>query len=1337
MIFSYRLPKRDRLRQAIFNAHLVNEDNYIPLLIRYIDLKDSAQESIKKVAIDLVTKVRKLPHVGMLDAFLKEYDLSTNEGITIMCIAESILRIPDTKTGDALIQDKLTSANWEKHVGRSNSLLVNASTWAFLLTGKILHVRNSENSELHYALSKILSKGSKPVIRQAVQQAIKIISNHFIIGSEIQDAVEKSRECNNRTYRYSFDMLGEVAITSKDAYKYFEKYMHAIKYLKKSEKNDPVIGPGVSIKLSALHPRYEFAKYESVFDRLYPRLKKLAQEAKRANISFVIDAEEVDRLDLQLDLFKSLCHESCLQNWNGLGIAVQAYQKRAFSIIDWLVELAMITDRRLMLRLVKGAYWDSEIKRAQLLGLENYPVFTRKESTDISYLACAKKILNHTDVFYPMFATHNAHTISALLNFAGNYREFEFQRLYGMGEQLYSFIVTSKEFCLPCRVYAPCGKYKELLPYLVRRLLENGANSSFVNQILDPSIPIQQVAADPIQTLNQQPSVSNAKISLPLNLYQPHRKNSRGLDLTHEETLLRLKQQLEENSHHKWRATSIINGEMRQGKEIDVYAPANKNIKIGSVVWATKEDIDLAIQHAQQAYSTWHTTTPIYRADCLIKAAELLESHADELITLCILEAGKTIANAVAEIREAVDYCRYYADQADRLFNNSCLIAGSTIKVEYIGCGVFACISPWNFPLAIFLGQIVAALVAGNTVVAKPAEQTPLITIKAVQLLHQAGIPTEVLHLIIGDGKVGAAIVNDHRIAGAVFTGSTAAARDIRKALNNDHRCCKPFIAETGGINAMVIDSSALLEQAVIDVIQSAFDSAGQRCSALRVVYVQEEITEEFLRLLKGAMSELEMGDPRYIVSDIGPIIDQNAKRDLEKYEQEISKLGQLIYKSKTLSSLKEGYFFAPCAYEIESIQQIKKEAFGPILHVIRYAAFAIDDVLHAINSSGYGLTFGAHSRINSFTKATSEIIRAGNIYINRNMIGATVGIQPFGGERMSGTGPKAGGPHYLYKFTHECRTDLRISHSNFDSKQIQNGLFAKKEYSIEPSIDAGLSNEIENISLNLKQINIKASVKFSNTEHINKAIYLAKNNLNKFDGMKNEKRVEYLQHTCEKLDRYRNQIIDLYSSEFSIDENIIYKELDQAISIISEYKNYVLNNCKQIIFEFGPTGERNELRLHNRGVFVFYCDTSPFLLGFASALAATIAIGNPLLIIASKNTLFTSSFLTYFLIHSKLNATCLFYLPVKNQALMSNIFSDSRISGYICFTTETYLAEIEKLLANQEGPLIPLIADLDNQATGGPLANADKLFLISTERTITTNTTAIGGNATLYCMGA
>ncbi len=1335
MIFSYQPPARDKYRQKIFDSHLLNEENYIPYLISYLKLENSTQESIKNTAIDLITKVRNQPQLETLDAFLKEYDLSTEAGIAVMCIAESILRIPDIQTGDALIQDKLTSVDWEKHVGRSSSLFVNASTWAFLLTGKILYEPSDNNNEIHNAFSKILSESSKPVIRQAIQQAIKLISNHFIIGRAIQDAFEKSQESKNRIYRYSFDMLGEAAITSEDANKYFEKYMLAIEHLHKSGDHDPITGPGVSIKLSALHPRYEFAKYKSVFNRLYPYLKDLAQAAKRANISFVIDAEETERLDLQLDLFESLCSESCLHNWDGLGIAVQAYQKRVFSVIDWLISIAKTTDRRLMLRLVKGAYWDSEIKRAQMLGLKNYPVFTRKESTDISYLACAKKILNHTDMIYPMFATHNAHTIAAILNFTESYRDFEFQRLYGMGEQLYSSIITSEDPPLPCRVYAPCGQYKELLPYLVRRLLENGANTSFVNQILDPSISVNQVAADPIQSLSKQSSIPNSKIPLPLNLYQPHRLNSIGLDLTQESTLLNLKERLQQSSQNHWRATSIINGELQQGEKTYVYSPANPNKKIGSVVWATKEDVNLAVQYAQLAFSSWQKTSPSDRANCLIKAAELLEANTDELITLCILEAGKTIANAIAEIREAIDYCRYYAYQANTLFNSPLSFANSTIKVERVGCGIFACISPWNFPLAIFLGQVVAALVTGNTVIAKPAEQSPLIATKVMQLLHQAGVPVEVLHLIVGNGEIGDAIVNDHRIAGVVFTGSTTVAHSISKALSTGEPCCRPLIAETGGINAMIVDSSALLEQAVIDVIQSAFDSAGQRCSALRVVYMQEDIAEEFLQLLIGAMAELEVGDPSDLCSDIGPIIDQNAKRDLQQYEQEISKVAKLVYKTNTSLTSKEDNFFAPCVYEIKSIKQIKKEAFGPVLHFIRYSAHNVINVLQEINGSGYGLTFGVHSRVNSFTKHASETVRAGNIYINRNMIGATVGIQPFGGEKMSGTGPKAGGPHYLYKFTREIRTNLDSSQVDIKYESETNNLSMEKQCVIQSSVDINQSNKNENISLISKHIKINASVEYSHLEHVNKSIGFAEKSITDFDNMSNVQRIKYLNYIYENLEKYRNEIIRLYSSEFGLERNLVHKELDLAISIISDYKSYLDNNSNQIIFESGPTGERNELHLHNRGVFTFFCDRDPWLLTFSSTLAAMISIGNPLLVIASKNSLFTSHYLFSYLIHPELYAKYIYFLPTNNQNLMTSLYSDSRISGYIIATTSSNLVEAEKLIANRDGPLTPLIVDLENQVTGGLLANLNNLYLICTERTVSTDTTAIGGNATLYNM--
>ena len=1335
MIFSHQRPKRSKQREAIFNHHLTNEDDLIQQLIQYLDLNNLAHKKIQIIAQDIVIKVRGLPHLATLDAFLKEYDLSTEEGITIMCIAESILRIPDADTGNALIQDKLSSANWSKHVGHSSSLFVNASTWAFLLSGKMLRVKHDENSELEVILSKIISQSSKPVIRQAVQQAIKLISNHFIISSNIHDSYKKSKEQSNAQFRYSFDMLGEAAITSEDAEKYFEKYLDAIRYLKKLENNNPVLGPGVSIKLSALHPRFEYHKYESIFNRLYPRLKSLANEAMRANIGLVIDAEETDRLDIQLDLFKALCQEPDLRDWNGLGIAVQAYQKRAFYVIDWLIELAESTQRRLMIRLVKGAYWDSEIKRAQLLGLESFPVYTRKESTDISYLACAKKILSNTDVIFPMFATHNAHTISAILHLVNDYRDFEFQRLFGMGEQLYSLIISSEKFCYPCRVYAPCGEYKELLPYLVRRLLENGANSSFVNQILDLSIPTKEVVSDPVLSIKNLSIVSNPKIPLPKDIYQPNWLNSKGMDLTQENTLLQLKENFEKNFEPSWNATSIINGIAQQGETNNVYSPSNHAHKIGKVTWADKKDVNVAIQYASQAFPSWSSVSAIERTNSLNKFSKLLELHTDELIALCILEAGKTVLSAIAEVREAIDFCHYYAYQSKKLFNAMHDQEGSIFKVHYIGCGVFACISPWNFPLAIFVGQIVAALVTGNTVIAKPAEQTPLVATRVIELLHQAGIPNDVLQLIIGNGEIGASIVSSHMIAGVVFTGSTYVAHEIRKAVCDEQRCCIPVVAETGGVNAMIIDSSALLEQAVVDVIQSAFDSAGQRCSALRVVYVQEDIAEEFLRLLKGAMAELEIGNPILLSTDVGPIIDQSAKNELEQYEQQISVAGKLIYKSRLTSSLRQGNFFGPCVYEIDSIDQITKEAFGPILHIIRYPVAKNQDVINEINSTGYGLTLGIQSRINSFSKRMCNLARVGNIYINRNMIGATVGIQPFGGERMSGTGPKAGGPNYLYKFTHEQRIALDSSNTKFDN---QPDLIKHKEIDediIAPSVNACLSSKSEDIKITSQNIDLKAQVTYSDQEHINQAILIAGKNISEFDEKTNEQRADYISYIFEGLTKYQNKIIHYYSAEFGLDRNSVANEICDALSIVQDYIKLVKNNFRKNTFGYGPVGERNEFEMHNYGIFVFYSDKDPYILGFISALSATIAIGNPLLVISNRYSLFTSSFCTKFLIHPDLFTKHIHYLPIVDKLLLENVFSDQRISGYICSTTTAYLKELENLLVKREGPLTPLIIDTDNRDTGGPLANPNNLYLIGTERTISTNTTAIGGNASLYCI--
>lgn len=1287
MVVHSTRPTRNSFWQNIADNYSVDEETHVKRLIKDLNLNEIQQSKIQQAAIELVTNTRSHNPLKPFDSFLKEYDLSTEEGTTIMCIAEAILRIPDAKTGDALIEDKISAGNWRKHIGESESLFVNATTWAFLLTGKILNTNKNNHHDLEKTFNEILYHSSRPIIRQAVKQAIKIISDHFIISNNIENALDKILKQHKKTSFYSFDMLGEAAITEHDADQYFNKYLHAIKYIQSSIHNRSLYDAGVSIKLSALHPRYEYTQYDSVMHRLYPKLKNLALAAKHAEMNFVIDAEEVERLELQLDLFERLCLESELKDWQGLGLAVQTYQKRAYAVIDWLVELAQKSKRRIMLRLVKGAYWDTEIKRAQMLGLKDYPVFTRKEATDVSYLACAKKILKHTDALYPMFATHNAYSVAAILNFAGEKQDFEFQRLYGMGEQLYALLtsITANDF--KCRVYAPCGEYQELLPYLVRRLLENGANTSFVNQILDHSIAAENVAINPIQKLNEHSSFRNPKIPIPKNIYQPYWQNSLGIELTQEAEWARLQKMLSENKNRIWHAASIVKGKPCSGVAKDVFSPANPNNKIATVAEVTTKQIDQAIECAQQAFPAWKATRVEHRVDCLLEIAELLETQRDDFIQLCIKEAGKTIGSAVAEIREAIDFCRYYAYQAKKLFAKPYNILNSTVQVEHQGHGVIVCISPWNFPLAIFVGQVIAALVTGNTVIAKPAEQTPIIAFKAVQLMHLAGIPKNVLQLIIGDGIIGAQIVNDARIAGVVFTGSTNVARKIRKALSKYHHCGAPLVAETGGLNAMLVDSSALLEQTVKDVIQSAFDSAGQRCSALRVVFVQQDIYDEFMRLLKGTTQELIIGDPVDMQTDIGPIIDQPAKQDLLNYEESISDIGTFIYKCNS-SNLKQGNnYYSPSIYQIDSTEQIHQEAFGPILHVISYAAENVQAVLNDINNMKYGLTFGVQSRIQALTNKASKDIRAGNIYVNRTMIGATVGIQPFGGERLSGTGPKAGGPHYLMVLTKENR-------------------FEKK------SIEQNTANT-NDVAQHCEEVN---------PSQIESAINALEKHSHMFNFMHNELRIKYLDYMLDQLENNK-------------DEFQTKTDLENAISVINEYKNVLNKNVKHTLFEIGPTGQRNELYLYNRGPMLYVHNARNTLTCYVSVLAANLVIGNPLLIISNNMYIDTSQYFYKLLIHNDLQEKYFFNLLVDNKTTLTKLLVDPSLYGFIILANTKNLTEMENTVANRSGLITPFFNLQDNRATGGVFSNPKNLYLISTERTISTNTTAMGGNTALYSL--
>jgi RHH-type proline utilization regulon transcriptional repressor/proline dehydrogenase/delta 1-pyrroline-5-carboxylate dehydrogenase len=1019
------LPSAPPLRAAIRDTCRIDESEAVARILAVAAIPAEMRDRIADRARALVAAVRRERlGKGGIDAFLHEYALSSPEGVALLCLAEALLRVPDAETVDRLIRDKIGEANWENHLGRSESIFVNASTWALMLTGRLLHAEPAE-PYLRGALHRLAVRSGEPVVRQAVTTAMRILGRQFVIGRTIEEAIERAREAERHGYRHSYDMLGEAARTAADAARYFEAYGHAIAAIGRSAgSRDIAEAPGISVKLSALHPRYEMAQRDRVLRELSPRLLELACHARKAGIGFTIDAEEADRLELSLDLVEELALAPELAGWDGLGLAVQAYQKRALPVIDWLADLARRGGRRLMVRLVKGAYWDSEIKRAQERGLDGYPVYTRKVATDVSYLACANRLLAHGAALYPQFATHNAHTVAAVLEMAGNRRDWEFQRLHGMGEALYEQIVGPGRLDRPCRIYAPVGSHEDLLPYLVRRLLENGANTSFVNRIVDDRQPIDEIIADPLARLAQLPVKSHPRIPLPRDLYAPERKNAAGLDLNDPTVLMALRGKIATALRRPWRAAPIIAGIEQTGAAEPVLDPSDRRRRIGEVVSADSADVDRALARAVRSAPLWDRTPASERAAKLEAAADLYESRMAELMALIVREGGRTIPDALSEVREAVDYLRYYAVRARADFADPTPLpgpAGERNEIDLRGRGVFACISPWNFPLAIFTGQIAAALAAGNAVVAKPAEQTPLIAAAAVRLLLGAGIPGEVLHLLPGTGEaVGAPLVADPRIAGIAFTGSTETARHINLELARRPGPIVPFIAETGGQNAMIVDSSALAEQAVADVLTSAFDSAGQRCSAARLLYVQADIADRLLRMLAGAMAELAIGDPGLIATDVGPVIDGAAQQALEQHAARMEREGRLIYRCTLPSGTEHGTYFVPQAFEIDSAARLSGEVFGPILHVVRWHADRLDAVIDEIAATGYGLTLGIHSRIDETVRHILARLRVGNSYVNRSMIGAVVGVQPFGGEALSGTGSKAGGPRYLYRFATE-----------------------------------------------------------------------------------------------------------------------------------------------------------------------------------------------------------------------------------------------------------------------------------------------------------------------------
>ncbi|MEG0920855.1 MAG: trifunctional transcriptional regulator/proline dehydrogenase/L-glutamate gamma-semialdehyde dehydrogenase [Comamonas sp.] len=1023
--FTPALQSATPLRAAITAAYRKSEPDALAELLPQATPPATITQAGDALALDLAKKLRQRKadagRAGLVQGLLQEFALSSQEGIALMCLAEALLRIPDMATRDVLIRDKIANGEWKAHVGKSPSMFVNAAAWGLVLTGKL--VATHSESGLGQSLTRLIGRGGEPLIRKGVDMAMRMMGEQFVTGETIGEALKNAERLEGKGFRYSYDMLGEAAMTSDDAKRYLRDYENAIHAIGKASNGRGVYeGPGISIKLSALHPRYSRAQYDRVMAELYPVVLQLAVLAKQYNIGLNIDAEEADRLELSLDLLEKLCFAPELAGFAGIGFVVQAYQKRCPYVLDFIIDLARRSSHRLMVRLVKGAYWDSEIKRAQIDGLEGYPVYSRKAYTDVSYIACARKLLAAPDAIYPQFATHNAHSLATIYHLAdpAKYQpgQYEFQCLHGMGEPLYEQVVgrsASENLGRPCRIYAPVGTHETLLAYLVRRLLENGANTSFVNRIADQDIPLSALVENPVTTVQQwaksegQLGLPNPHIPQPRDLYGASRANSAGLDLSNDNRLRQLQADLQASAQMAWNVVPLLaDGAPASSNAAEpVINPADHADVVGTVTNATAEQVDFALAAADSAAARWQATPVAERAAYLAKAGDVLEAHMPTLMGVLVREAGKTCSNAIAEVREAVDFLRFYAAQA-QTWNNT----------DYQALGPVVCISPWNFPLAIFAGQIAAALAAGNTVLAKPAEQTPLIAAAAVQALWQAGVPHDVLQLLPGTGEtVGARLTADARVQGVMFTGSTEVARILQKTLAkrlDKHGKPVTLVAETGGQNAMIVDSSALAEQVVVDVLSSAFDSAGQRCSALRVLCVQEEAADRLFHMLEGAMQELNVGNPAQLKTDVGPVIDADAKAIIDTHIARMQANGHKVLQSRGAAA--QGTFVPPTVIAINKLAELKREVFGPVLHILRYKRESLPQLVADINATGYALTLGLHTRIDETIAQVVGAAHAGNIYVNRNIVGAVVGVQPFGGEGLSGTGPKAGGPLYMLR---------------------------------------------------------------------------------------------------------------------------------------------------------------------------------------------------------------------------------------------------------------------------------------------------------------------------------
>jgi RHH-type proline utilization regulon transcriptional repressor/proline dehydrogenase/delta 1-pyrroline-5-carboxylate dehydrogenase len=1024
----------DSLFNRISDHYVVDEETFVGHMV---DTLSADSEDFRRIAdktAELVREVRDMDTaVDTIDELLQQYSLDTHEGLMLMCLAEAMLRIPDKSTADALIEDKLGPADWNAHLGKSESWMVNASTWGLLMTGRVVNLDKPRDGKPSHFINKLINRMGEPVIRRAMYEAMKIMGKQFVLGRDIDEALKRSKPLFDKGYTYSYDMLGEAARTRRDAERYFKDYARAIEQVGKTSKalSAKTPSPSISIKLSALHPRYEFGRREQVLRELVGTVRELAAMARDRNVAVTIDAEEVDRLELSLEVFRAVYESETCRGWGHFGLVVQAYAKRALPVLHYINRMADQQGDEIPLRLVKGAYWDTEIKESQQLGIDGYPVFTRKASTDVNYLVCARFLLSEQtrERIFPQFATHNAHTISTILEQANeSSRPFEFQRLHGMGEALYDAALKRAPKGTYCRIYAPVGAHKDLLPYLVRRLLENGANSSFVHQLVDPKVPVESLCEHPVQALGHYQQIANPRIPMPDDIYGPKRRNSHGVNLNIRSQYQPLMDAMAKHMETTYQAGPLLafKVDTDPANTHEVKSPFDRRKAVGTVQWTTRDQAAKALDAAWAAFPRWVETPVAERAAIIRRFADLMEANLAELMALCSREGGKLLTDGVDEIREAVDFCRYYAVRAEELFAEPTVLPGPTGESNELmlsGKGVFTAISPWNFPVAIFCGQMVAAAVSGNTVLAKPAEQTSIVAHRVVELLHEAGMPRDVVQLLPGDGPtVGSVLTSDPRVTGVVFTGGTDTAQIINRALTARENAPLPtLIAETGGMNALIVDSTALPEQVVADVVSSAFQSAGQRCSALRVLYLQEDVADRVIEILDGAMDELRVGDPRDLGTDVGPVIDEDARKGLTAHIDKLKGEDRLVAETRLdPAHTANGTFVAPVAFEIDGIEALEREQFGPVLHIVRYQSSEVGKVVDSINGRGYGLTFGVHSRNQSFANEIAKKIRAGNVYINRNIIGAVVGVQPFGGQGLSGTGPKAGGPHYLLRFATE-----------------------------------------------------------------------------------------------------------------------------------------------------------------------------------------------------------------------------------------------------------------------------------------------------------------------------